>query len=159
MVQRPCPVTCVVLRLLKPFLPFVGSEAQLAEARRLLDCLTDKLHAILAAFEPSGVAMAEDLAARLEAARGRLRTFMKKVAGDAIQYTMGLVKSHLAEADLEPVGDGIPPECSNEEWEAYLASAKPLADRITADLDLYFVFICTEDKWLGCDKNNIYFVL
>ena len=136
MVQRPCPVTCVVSRLLKPFLPFVGSEAQLAEARRLLDCLTDKLHAILAAFEPSGVAMAEDLAARLEAARGRLRTFMKKVAGDAIQYTMGLVKSHYPEVDLETVGDGMVPDTSDLAWSGYFTDARPIAERVAADLNL-----------------------
>ena len=145
--------------LLNLVLLSAGEEARLAEARGSLDRLSDKLDGILAAFEPLEVALAEELTTQLDASRERLRSFVKKVAGDAVQYTMGLVRSHLLAADLEPVGDGIPPECSNEEWEAYLASAKPLADRITADLDLYFVFICTEDKWLGCDKNNIYFVL
>ena len=113
-----------------------GAEPRLAEARGSLDRLSDKLDAILAAFEPLEVALAEELTTRLDASWERLRSFMKKVAGDAVQYTMGLVRSHLLEADLEPVGDGIPPECSDEEWEAHYATVMPLADRIAAELNL-----------------------
>ena len=61
---------------------------------------------------------------------------MKKVAGDAVLYTMGLVKVPLPEVDLEPVGDGVALDYSNEDWEAHHSSVKPLADRIIADLDL-----------------------
>ena len=61
---------------------------------------------------------------------------MKKVVEDAVQYTVELVKSHLLEAYLEPVGDRIPPECSDKEWEAHYASVQPLADRIAADHNL-----------------------
>ena len=53
--------------------------------------------------------MAKDLGAHLEAAWGRLEGFVKRVTEDAVQYTLGLVKSHLQEANLEPVGDGIAP--------------------------------------------------
>ena len=72
----------------------------------------------------------------MELARGRQESFAKKVPGDADQYPLGLVKSHLPEGDLEPVGDGIAPECSDEEWEACLSSVKPLAERVVADLNL-----------------------
>ena len=48
------------------------------------------MDAILTTFEPEGMAVAEDLEARLEAARGRLEGFARKVAEDAAQYTLGL---------------------------------------------------------------------
>ena len=56
---------------------------------------------------------AKDLAARLEAARGRLEGFVRRVAEDVAQYTLGLVKSHFPEADLELVGDGVAPDTSD----------------------------------------------
>jgi len=111
-------------------------EARLTEIRAMLGCLSDKLDALLAAFEPRGVVLAEDLLAQMEAARGRQEGFVKNVARDAVQYTMGLVKSHFLEVDLEPVGDGVALDCSDEDWEAHHSSVKPLADCIVADLDL-----------------------
>ena len=60
-----------------------------------------------------GAATAEDLEARLEAARGRLEGFIRRVAEDAAHYTLGLVKSHFPDADLEPVGDGVAPDTSD----------------------------------------------
>jgi hypothetical protein len=36
----------------------------------MLGCLSDKLDTLLAAFEPSGVVLAEDLVAQMEVARG-----------------------------------------------------------------------------------------
>ena len=35
-----------------------------------------------------------------------------------MQHTLGLVKTHLSEADLDPVGDGVPEDCSDADWEA-----------------------------------------
>ena len=46
-----------------------GAEARLAEVNRALDRQSDKLDAVLAAFEPREVALAEDLTTRLEAER------------------------------------------------------------------------------------------
>jgi glycyl-tRNA synthetase alpha subunit len=48
---------------------------------------------LLWAFEEDGEARGETLDVRLGAAQGRLATFIRKVSGDAVQYTMGLVKS------------------------------------------------------------------
>ena len=90
-----------------------GAEAQLAEAVAALGQLTGKVNAILAAFEPEGMATAEELEARLEAARGRLGILARGVAKDAAQYTLGLMKSHFLEADLEPGVDGMAPETSD----------------------------------------------
>jgi len=64
------------------------------------------------------VAAAEGMSARLEASWGRMESFVKRVAGDAVQYNMGLVKSHFPEVDLDLVGYGIPLDCSGEDWEA-----------------------------------------
>ena len=49
----------------------------------------------------------------LDAVRGRLEVIARKVAEDASQYTLGLVKSHYPEADLEQVGDRMAPETSD----------------------------------------------
>ena len=89
-----------------------GVEPQLVEVLATLGQLTSKADAILAAFEPEGAAAAEDLQVRLEAVRGQLEGFARKYAKDAAQYTMGLVKSHYPEVDLEPVGDGMAPDTS-----------------------------------------------
>ena len=113
-----------------------GAEAQLAEALAALGRLTSKVDAIIAAFEPKGTAAAEELDARLEAARGWLEVFARKVAEDASQYTLGLVKSHYPEADLEPVGDGMAPDTSDLAWSDYLADARPITERVAADLNL-----------------------
>ena len=85
-----------------------GVEPQLVEVLATLGQLTSKADAILAAFEPEGAAAAEELAAC-----GRLEVFARKAAEDASQYTLGLVKSHYSEADLEPVGDGMAPDTSD----------------------------------------------
>ena len=113
-----------------------GAEAQLAEALAALGRLTGKVDAVLAAFEPEGTPAAEELEARLEAARGRLGVIARGVAEDASQYTLGLVKSHFPEADLEPVGDGMAPETSDLAWADYLADARPIEERVAADLNL-----------------------
>jgi len=113
-----------------------GAEAQLAAAVTTLGELTGKVSAVLAAFEPEGMAVAEELEARLEAARGRLGVIARGVAEDAAQYTLGLVKSHFLEADLELVGDGMAPETSNLTWADYLADARLIAERVAADLNL-----------------------
>ena len=73
---------------------------------------------LLEAFEPEGVAAAESLAERLEASRVRLVACNRGAAKDAVQHTLGLVNTHLLEADLDPVGDSVPEDCSNAESEA-----------------------------------------
>ena len=72
----------------------------------------------------------------LEAARGWLEGFIRRVAEDAAQYTLGLVKSHFPEADMEPVGDGVAPDTSDLAWSDYLTSARPIAEHVAADLNL-----------------------
>jgi hypothetical protein len=101
-----------------------GAEVQLAEAVAALGRLTGKVNAVLATFEPEGTAAAEELEARLEAARGRLEVFARGVAEDTSQYTLGLVKSHYPEADFKPVGDGMAPDTSDLAWSDYLADAE-----------------------------------
>ena len=98
--------------------------------------LTGKASSVLSAFEPEGRAAAEDLEARLEAVRGRLEGFARKVAEDESQYTLGLVKSYYPEADLEPVGDGMGPDTSDLAWSDYLADARSIAECVAADLHL-----------------------
>ena len=90
--------------------------------------------ALLGAFEPEGVVAAESLSERLEASRGRLEAFIRGATKDAVQHTLGLVKTHLPEADLDPVGDGIPDDCSDAMWEANHAAVLEIAERIMAEL-------------------------
>jgi len=72
--------------------------------------------------------------ARLAEALAAMVRFTGKV--DAIQYGLGLMKSHFSEADLELVGDGIAPDTSDLAWSDYLSSAWPIAERVVADLNL-----------------------
>ena len=99
----------------------------MAQDRATLDRLSRPQEALLGAFEPEGMAAAESLAERLEASRGRLEACIRRAAKDAVQHTLGLVKTHLPEADLDPVGDGIPEDCSDAEWEANHAAVLEIA--------------------------------
>jgi hypothetical protein len=72
----------------------VELELRLAESRSALDKMITKVDSILVAFEPEGVTLAEEMQARMEAARDRLKAFFKKAAGDSVQFSMFLVKSH-----------------------------------------------------------------
>ena len=51
-----------------------------------------------------------------------------------MQHTLGLVKSHLPKEDLDPVGDGVPEDCSNADWEANHAAVLEIAKSIVAEL-------------------------
>ena len=90
----------------------------MAQGLATLDRLSRPLEALLRAFEPEGMAAAESLVERLEVSRGRLEAYIRGAAKDAVQHTLGLVKTHLPEADLDPVGDGVPEDCPDAEWEA-----------------------------------------
>ena len=80
------------------------------------------------------MAAAESLPERLEASHGRLEAFIRGATEDAVQHTLGLVKTHLPEADLDPVGDGVPEDCSDAEWEANHAAVLDIAERVMAEL-------------------------
>ena len=97
---------------------------------------TSKVDGILTAFEPDSADLTENLGARLEAARGRLEGFIRRVAEDTIQYSLGLMKSHFPEADLELVSDRIVSDTTDLVWLDYLSSARPIAERVAADLNL-----------------------
>ena len=100
----------------------------------MLDRLSGQLDALLGAFKLEGVAAAENLSERLEASSGGLEAFVMVAAGDAVQHTLGLVKSHLPEADLDPVGDDVPEDFSNADREANHAAVLEIAERIVAEL-------------------------
>ena len=55
-------------------------------------------------------------------------------AKDAVQHNLGLVKTHLLEADLDPVGDGVPEDCSDAKWEANHAVVLEIVERVVAEL-------------------------
>ena len=107
---------------------------QAAPGRATLVRLSKPLEALLRAFEPEGVEAAESLSGRLEASRGRREAFVKGAARDAVQHTLGLVKTHLPEAYLDPVGDGVPEDCLDADWEANHAAVLEIAERIVAEL-------------------------
>ena len=44
------------------------------------------------------------------------------------------MKSHLLEANVDPVGDGIPTDCSEADWEANHAAVLEITERVVADL-------------------------
>ena len=122
------------LGLTQPSASFAEVDDQAAQGRATLDRLSRPPEVLLGAFKPEGVAVAESLSKTLEASRGRLEAFVKGAARDVVHHTLGLVKSHLPEADLDPVGDGIPEDCSNADWEANHAAVLEIAKRIVAEL-------------------------
>ena len=107
---------------------------QAAPGRATLVRLSKPLEALLRAFEPEGVEAAESLSGRLEASHGRLEAFIRGAAKDAVQHTLGLVKTHLPEADPDPVGDGVLDDCSDAEWEANHAAVLEIAEHIVVEL-------------------------
>ena len=109
-------------------------EDQATLGQATLDRLSRPLEALLGAFEPEGVATAVSLAERLEVSRGHLEACIRGAAKDAMQHTLGLVKTHLPEADLDLVGDGVPEDCSDAKWEANHAAVLEIAKRIMAEL-------------------------
>ena len=113
---------------------FAEAEEQAAQGRATLDLLSRPLEALLGAFEPEGVAAAESLSERLEASRSRLEAFIRGASKDVVQHILGLVKTRLPEADLDLVGDGVPEDCSDAEWEANHAVVLEIAERIVAEL-------------------------
>jgi hypothetical protein len=113
---------------------FAKAEDQVAQGRATLDRLSRLLEALLGDFEPEGVATVVSLDERLEVPRGRLEACIRGAAKDAVQHTLGLVKTHLAEADLDPVGDGVLEDCSDAKWEANHAAVLEIAKRVVAEL-------------------------
>ena len=99
------------------------------------------------------MAAAESLAERLEASRGRLEACIRGAAKDAVQHTLGLVKTHLPKADLDPVGDGIPEDCSDAEWDCGRPTMLPSwgspstswpSCRLPVSRSLFYSFCCKE---------------
>jgi hypothetical protein len=84
------------------------------------------------AFEQEGAALDEEMLTCLEAARGRLKAFVKKATGDSMQYAMALVKSHDPKADLDLLGDVVAANCTEAEWKAHFAAVGPLTEQIMA---------------------------
>lgn len=115
---------------------FVELESCLAKLGSSMDQVMAKVQSILVGFEPEGVTLAGEMLARMEAARERLKAFVKKTAEDSVQFAMSLMKPHIPKADLGPVGEGITPDCTDDEWTSHFDSAKPLADRIMTQIDL-----------------------
>ena len=132
----------------------------MAQDRATLDRLSRPPDALLGAFEPEGMAAAESLAKRLEASCSRLEACIRGAAKDAVQHTLGLVKTHLPEADLDPVGDGIPEDCSDAEWEANHASVRPSVSwpscRLPVSRSFFISFAAKKVGQSGPTKNNIY---
>ena len=150
---------------------FAETKDQVAQGRVTLDRLSRPLEALLGAFEPKGMAAAESLSERLEASCCRLEAVVKGAARDAMQHTLGLVKSHLPEADLDPVGDGVPEDCSVADWEARHGAVLEIAERIVAELSAaglqkFLLFILLQEELVRMDRlnnniyvNNVYFYL
>jgi hypothetical protein len=115
---------------------FVELELHLVELRSALDQVITKVDSILVVFEQKEVALAKEMQARMEVARDRLKVFVKKAAGDSVQFAMALVKSHIPEVDLCLVGDGVTPDYINDKCAVHFDSAKPLSDCIVTQIDL-----------------------
>ncbi|RLM68907.1 hypothetical protein C2845_PM17G06750 [Panicum miliaceum] len=115
---------------------FAKMESRLADARADLDQLMPKIDVVLVAFEPEGVALAEEAARRMNGARERPEAFVRKTDKDSMQFAMALVKSHNPEVDLDPVGEGVAEDCTDAEWDSHFATVGPLAERIMGQVNM-----------------------
>jgi len=118
---------------------------------------------LLEAFEPEGVAAAESLAERLEASRGQLEACIRGATKYAVQHTLGLVKTHLPEADLDPVGDGVPEDCPDTEWEANHTAILEISECIMAELYAaglkeFVLFLLLQRKLVRVDRLRTIFM-
>jgi hypothetical protein len=95
-----------------------------------------KVDSLLVAFEPEWVALGEEMLTCLEVARGHLKAFVNKAAWDLVQFTMALVKSHDSETDLDPVGEGVATDCTEDEWKAHFTAVRPLTEQIMGQVNL-----------------------
>lgn len=111
-------------------------EEDLVATRSAWDTLQGKVDSALVAFDLEGVGLRELVSQCLEGARGRLTEFTRRVPKQALQFTIVLMKSHVLEADLDLIGEGIGDGCTDAEWDTHLAAAVPLADRIMEHVDL-----------------------
>ena len=80
-----------------------------------------------------------------------------------VQHTLGLVKSHLPEADLDPMGDDVPEDCSMADWEANHAAVLEIAERIVADLyaagpQEFLLFILLHGELVRVDQQKTIFM-
>ena len=57
-----------------------------------------------------------------------------QLPGMPCSTSLGLVKSSLPEVDLNPVGDGVPEDYYDADWEANHTIVLEIAERIVAEL-------------------------
>ena len=63
--------------------------------------------------------------------------FLQYVSVTTRQYmshVLGLVKSYWPQTPLDPMGDGVKLDCSEEQFDQYLSEVSPIADRIVDSL-------------------------
>ena len=73
------------------------------------------------------------------------------------------MKTHLPEADLDPVGDGVPVDCFDTEWEANHAADLEIAERIVAELyaaglQEFLLFIVLQGELVSVDRLKTIFM-
>ena len=71
---------------------------------------------------------------RLQAAPQRITNYLSETTRQYVSHVLGLVKSYWPEANLKPLGEGMPLECDEEKF-ATLIEVKHVADKIVDALE------------------------
>ena len=79
----------------------------------------------------------EALLSLVEKLRKVPQCFLQYVSVTTRQYVshvLGLVKSYWPQTPLDPLGEGVKSDCSEEQFDQYLFEVSPIADRIVDSL-------------------------
>ncbi|CAO2205836.1 unnamed protein product [Urochloa humidicola] len=76
------------------------------------------------------------LVERLKAVPAQVVEYVKKTCSVVGTQILAVVQSFYPTAELEDVADGKAEECTDEQFQGYQDSLKPVVDRVVAGLDL-----------------------
>ena len=53
-----------------------------------------------------------------------------------VSHVIGLVKSYWPQTPLDPLGEGVKSDCSDDQFDQYITEVSPIADRIVDSLGM-----------------------
>jgi hypothetical protein len=60
--------------------------------------------------------------------------YLSETTWQYVSHVLGLVKSYWPQTPLDPLGEGMKSDCSEEQFDQYLLEVSPIADRIVDSL-------------------------
>ena len=107
-----------------------GTEAKFAELESIATEIADYINPIAVGSE------APPLVERLKAVPARVVEYVKKTCSVVGTQILAVVQSFYPTAELEDVAEGKAEECSDEQFQGYQDSLRPVVDKVVAGLEL-----------------------